>query len=79
LRRRAGVAYHGVVRRERSERVKLSRKVSGRASIMGEFVAFLWERKLWWMIPMVSVLLLFGTLMVLAQGTALSPFIYTLF
>jgi hypothetical protein len=46
---------------------------------MGEFVAFLWERKLWWMIPMVSVLLLFGTLMVLAQGTALSPFIYTLF
>ncbi len=54
-------------------------KVGGRASIMGEFMVFLWERKLWWMIPMVAVLLLFGTVMVLAQGTALSPFIYTLF
>jgi hypothetical protein len=53
--------------------------VGGRASIMGEFMVFLWERKLWWMIPMVAVLLLFGTVMVLAQGTALSPFIYTLF
>lgn len=46
---------------------------------MGELVAFLWERKLWWMIPMVVVLVLFGTLMVLAQGSALSPFVYTLF
>jgi hypothetical protein len=54
-------------------------KVGGRASIMGELMVFLWERKLWWMIPMVAVLLLFGTVMVLAQGTALSPFIYTLF
>ena len=54
-------------------------KVGGHASIMGEFMVFLWERKLWWMIPMVAVLLLFGTVMVLAQGTALSPFIYTLF
>ena len=59
--------------------MKLREKVGGRASIMGEFILFLWERKLWWMIPMVAVLLLFGTLMVLAQGTALSPFIYTLF
>ena len=59
--------------------MKSARKIGGRVSIMGEFVAFLWERKLWWMIPMVTVLLLFGTLMVLAQGTALSPFIYTLF
>jgi hypothetical protein len=46
---------------------------------MGELMVFLWERKLWWMIPMVTVLVLFGTLLVLAQGTALSPFIYTLF
>ena len=59
--------------------MKLTEKVGGRASIMGELIVFLWERKLWWMIPMVAVLLLFGTLMVLAQGTALSPFIYTLF
>ena len=59
--------------------MNLRDKMSGRASIMGEFIVFLWERKLWWMIPMVTVLLLFGTVMILAQGTALSPFIYTLF
>jgi len=50
-----------------------------RASIMGELMGFLWERKLWWMIPTVSVLLLFGVLMVFAQGSAVAPFIYTLF
>jgi hypothetical protein len=59
--------------------VKVTEKISGRASIMGELMVFLWERKLWWMIPMVTVLVVFGTLMVLAQGSALSPFIYTLF
>jgi hypothetical protein len=59
--------------------VRLTERLSERASIMGELVAFLWERKLWWMIPMVVVLVLFGTLMVLAQGSALSPFVYTLF
>jgi len=61
------------------ETVRLSEKIGGRASVLGELFTFLWERKLWWMIPMVTVLLLFGTLMFLAQGTALSPFIYTLF
>ncbi len=50
-----------------------------RLSIAGELFAFLWERKLWWMIPMVTVLLLFGGLMIFAQGHALAPFIYTLF
>jgi hypothetical protein len=59
--------------------VKLTHKIAGRASIMGELLGFLWERKLWWMIPMVTVLVLFGALMFLAQGSALSPFIYTLF
>jgi hypothetical protein len=59
--------------------VKLSEKVGGRASVMGELITFLWDQKLWWMIPIVAVLVLFGTLMVLAQGSALSPFIYTLF
>ena len=50
-----------------------------RASIMGELFGFLWERKLWWMIPMVSVLLFFGAIMIFAQGSAVAPFIYTLF
>jgi hypothetical protein len=53
--------------------------VKERFGIAGELMGFLWERKLWWLIPMVGVLLLFGGLMVTAQSSALGPFIYTLF
>ena len=50
-----------------------------RASIAGELLAFLWGNKRWWMVPMVLVLLVFGVLMLLAQSSAIAPFIYTLF
>jgi Family of unknown function (DUF5989) len=41
--------------------------------------SLLWEKKLWWLLPMVTVFLLLGLLIVLTQGSALSPFIYALF
>ena len=47
--------------------------------IVGELFEFLWARKLWWLVPMVVVLILFGVLLVLTQGSALAPFIYTIF
>jgi len=47
--------------------------------IVGELFEFLWARKLWWLVPMVVVLVLFGVLLILTQGSALAPFIYTLF
>jgi len=50
-----------------------------RVDIVGELLAYLWRRKLWWMIPMVTILALFGLLLVFTQGSALAPFIYTLF
>ncbi|MDP2632297.1 MAG: DUF5989 family protein [Candidatus Curtissbacteria bacterium] len=40
---------------------------------------FLWKAKLWFLIPFVAVLLLFGFLMIFAQATGVAPFIYTLF
>lgn len=43
-----------------------------------EFVLFLMHNKKWWLIPIVIVLLLLGVLVVLG-GTAIAPFIYTLF
>ena len=50
---------------------------------MGEFVMELWafmkERKKFWLLPIILVLLMLGTLMVLTQGSAVAPFIYTLF
>ena len=40
---------------------------------------FLRERKKWWLLPMILVLLLFGALIVLTSGSAVAPFVYTLF
>ncbi|MBI1748021.1 MAG: hypothetical protein HYR55_15745 [Acidobacteria bacterium] len=47
--------------------------------IARELFSFLWERKIWWMIPMVFFLLAFGFLFIFAQSSAVAPFIYTLF
>lgn len=47
--------------------------------VFGEVLSFLWQQKLWWMIPMVTVLLLFGFLLIFASASGVGPFIYTLF
>ncbi len=47
--------------------------------VAGELLLFLWKRKLWWLIPMVSVLLLLGLLLIFASSSGIGPFIYTLF
>ena len=50
-----------------------------RRSVMGELWDFLGQRKKWWLLPIVVVMLLVGALLVFAQGSALAPFIYTIF
>ncbi len=47
--------------------------------VAGEVLAILWKHKLWWLIPMVAVLLLVGLLLVFATASGVAPFIYTLF
>jgi hypothetical protein len=44
-----------------------------------EFWDFLKVRKKYWPLPILIVLVLFGALIVLSQGTAVAPFIYTIF
>ncbi len=44
-----------------------------------EFWEFLRERKKYWLLPIIIVLALFGVLIVLSQGSAVAPFIYTIF
>tara|TARA_B100001013_G_scaffold166676_1_gene99899 strand:- start:89 stop:238 length:150 start_codon:yes stop_codon:yes gene_type:complete len=44
-----------------------------------EFWEFLKERRKYWLIPIIIVLVLFGGLIVLSQGSVIAPFIYTLF
>ena len=47
--------------------------------ILREFLDFLRVRKKWWLAPIVIFLLMFGALLVFAKGSALAPFIYSLF
>lgn len=51
----------------------------GKISLLREFWDFLKVRKKWWLTPIVVVMLLLGALIVFSQGSAVSPFIYTLF
>ncbi|PYO37415.1 MAG: hypothetical protein DMD83_01950 [Candidatus Rokuibacteriota bacterium] len=58
---------------------KAIRAAGRRLGIMRELLAFLWAAKLWWMMPMVVMLLALAGLLLLAQSSAVAPFIYTLF
>ena len=55
------------------------RAAAGRFFIVGELLSFFWGNKRWWLIPMLVALFLIGALIVLAQSSAVAPFIYTLF
>jgi len=48
-------------------------------AILKEFLDFLRVRKKWWIAPIVIFLLLLGALLIFAKGSALAPFVYTLF
>jgi hypothetical protein len=52
--------------------------IVARLGIAGELMAFLWSQKLWWMIPLVVMLLMIAGLIAFASSSALAPFIYPL-
>jgi len=47
--------------------------------LVSELWAFMRERKKWWLLPVIFVMVVMGALLVFAQGSALAPFIYTIF
>ncbi len=53
--------------------------VSSRMSVVGQLWSFMRARKKLWLGPVVFILLIVGMVVVFAQGSALAPFIYTLF
>ena len=55
------------------------RSMASNMGVTAELLGFLWQRKLWWLIPMVAVLLMIGLLLVFASSSGVGPFIYTLF
>jgi hypothetical protein len=50
-----------------------------KGGLASELWAYMRVRKKWWLAPILIVLLLVGALLVVAQGSALAPFIYTIF
>lgn len=48
-------------------------------SFAGEMWSFLRTRKKWWLLPMLLMMALLGGLLVFGEGTAIAPFIYTVF
>jgi hypothetical protein len=59
--------------------MKKFRKVKASASLIGELWAYMRVRKKWWLGPVFLLMILLGIVIVLTQGSALAPFIYTLF
>lgn len=51
----------------------------GKLSIAREFWEFLKVRKKWWLAPIIIFLFLLGALIIFTEGSAVAPFIYTLF
>jgi len=48
-------------------------------SLVRELWAFMRVRKKWWLLPIIVMMLLVGSLLLFAQGSVLAPFIYTIF
>jgi len=59
--------------------MNILQRIGSKFGMVAEFWAFMRVRKKWWLGPIVALLLLLGLLIVLTQGSALAPFIYTLF
>ena len=58
---------------------KKTENSESKVSILVEFWDFLKYRKIWWLGPIVFILLLMSLLIVLTEGSAVAPFVYTLF
>ena len=48
-------------------------------TFLGEFCQFMRVRKKYWLLPIMLMMVLFGGLVILTQGSAVAPFIYTVF
>ena len=59
--------------------MKFFQNLSSRLSIFGELWAFMRVRKKWWLGPIIIVLVFLSLVIVLTEGSALAPFIYSLF
>jgi len=53
--------------------------MKGMLGLIKDLVNFLWKRKLWWLAPIILLLIITGIIIIFGQSSALSPFVYALF
>ena len=58
--------------------MSLMQQFATRTAIVGEVFEFLWQRKLWWLIPLAVLILLIGVLFAIAQVSSVAPWMYPL-
>ena len=68
-----------VVFQRKGAEMKFVQTTARRVGIAGELVSFFARNKRWWLLPVILSLFLLGALIVVAQSSAIAPFIYTLF
>jgi hypothetical protein len=51
----------------------------GAQSLTGQLFSFFWSNKCWWLTPILVTLAIFAVLLILAQSSAIAPFIYSFF
>lgn len=59
--------------------MKVGKSILLKFNIFIELLTFLWKRKLWWLIPLIIILVMFGLLLIFTQSSPVSSFIYSLF
>lgn len=64
---------------ERRKHANLNKGPGPMFALLRELLAYMGARKKWWLLPIVVLLVVFGGLLILAQGSAIAPFIYTVF
>jgi hypothetical protein len=71
---------HGFVIKKWGRKMKaFFQGMASNLGVAGELMGFLWVRKLWWLMPMMFLIIVFGLLMIFASASGVAPFIYTLF
>ena len=53
-------------------------QLANRSSIVAEVFAFLWQRKLWWLMPLAVLIFVIGVLFLIAQVSSVAPWMYPL-
>ena len=59
--------------------MRVFRELGDKLGIAGELFAFLWHQKMWWLMPVVFILVVLGLLIAVGSATGVGPFVYTLF